>query len=321
MKRLAASQRDIDSGRYKPYFDVSKRSDADVSRYNLGGSTKAEALPKTAKKFTEQAKFAHSPATRKRLREVYKEGQTIKDAEDWYFVGQLEKEFIRELGEKEGRRQFDRKFATAMAATTAKSSPKANFRSAMYGNYLAENKIPYPTKSYDVPSPIGGFSVIKNLEQHNRLANAGVPISPTANPKRFNFRSNFLGDTAPTLDEQMASVLHPGKAELKGSYRTNEALMADEAARAGVDPRRIQEVAWAGIKKRKMEAKGQVYPGSKPMIQEVNEAIERTSRETGLTPREVVVEGIIKSKIPIYGAAGVAVGVNHLANAQREEVL
>jgi hypothetical protein len=318
LKRLGASQRDIDAGNYTPYFDVSKRTDVNKAKYEMGGSTQTDALPKTLKKFEEQAELANSPATRKRLREVYKEGETIENAEDWYFVGQLEAKFIKQLGAKEGRKQFDRKFATAMAATTAKSSPKANFRSAMYGNYLSENKIPYPQNSYDVPSPVGGFSVIKNLEQHKKFVDEGIAMDVAGNPKRFNFRSNFLGDeNAATLDEQMASVLHPGKSELKGNYRPNEAAVIDEAAKAETNARRMQEVAWAGIKKNKMEAKGQVYPGSKPMIQEVNESIERTAREFGMTPEEVVIEGIINSRMPMYAktGAGAKIGSTVLADS------
>jgi hypothetical protein len=44
------------------------------------------------------------------------------------------------------------------------------------------------------------------------------------------------------------------------------------------------------------------------MIEHVNDSIERTARLTGLTPEEVVKQGIIRSKIPLYAlASGMAV--------------
>ena len=46
----------------------------------------------------------------------------------------------------------------------------------------------------------------------------------------------------------------------------------------GEEPRNFQAVGWAGFKE---------YPG-KPMIQDVNELAERTSRITGQTPDEVM---------------------------------
>jgi hypothetical protein len=53
----------------------------------------------------------------------------------------------------------------------------------------------------------------------------------------------------------------------------------------------------------------------KPMIQDVNESIERTSRMTGLTPKEVVKWGIIHSRIPMYGFMGAA-GLEAAAGAE-----
>mgnify|MGYP003352972190 CR=1 FL=1 len=49
----------------------------------------------------------------------------------------------------------------------------------------------------------------------------------------------------------------------------------------------------------------------KPMIQHVNEAIERTSRVTGMTPDEVVERSLVQRTSPLYGgAAGVGLGMS-----------
>ena len=80
-----------------------------------------------------------------------------------------------------------------------------------------------------------------------------------------------------------------------------ENKVAKLAKKENVAPRDYQDVAWAGAKKLKNPDR---YEGSRSMMEEVNQAIERTSKITGLTPKQVLVEGIIKGKIPIYGAVG-----------------
>jgi hypothetical protein len=85
------------------------------------------------------------------------------------------------------------------------------------------------------------------------------------------------------------------------SYGHYEGALAKLAQQRGVDPRFYQEVAWAGAKD--VKTKGG-YKAS-PMITHVNEAIERTSRLTGLSPAEVVRRGLVRGDIPIYSKAPV----------------
>ena len=135
---------------------------------------------------------------------------------------------------------------------------------------------------------------------YKKFANKGID---TADPKRFNFQNNFLGvKSSATVDKQMSQLFDPKLQMPQGdSYGAYEEVIINLAKKYKVDPREFQEVAWAGAKKAREGAR---YPGSRPMIEEVNQAIERTSRVTGLTPKQVLTEGIIKSKIPIYGAVG-----------------
>ena len=85
------------------------------------------------------------------------------------------------------------------------------------------------------------------------------------------------------------------------TYGAHEKVVIDLAKKYGVSPREFQEVAWAGAKKAKEGAK---YPGSKPMIQEVNEAIERTARVTGMSPQDVLEKAVIRSEMPLYSTPG-----------------
>jgi hypothetical protein len=301
-KKLTAAQRDIDAGHYEPYFDISKRYDVDPSKYKLGPGTRTEAYPRTeasVKKYTEAVR---DPAVEKRLVDAYGEGLKVLNAEDFYLVGQLEKEFIKELGAKKGRAAFKAKIADALGSTTGGANPRGNLRSAMYGNYLVEHGLPTPANAWAMPHPVGGRYISGNMAMHRKVAEAGGH-SARYNPKRFDFSSAHLGNKVPVLDEQMSGLLKPGmKQPPPAGYGAYSEGVSDIALKTGVDPRNMQEIAWAGVK----VGKSPGYETAKPMIQEFNEAIERTSRAFGITPKEVLIEGIIKSKIPVLAVGGVA---------------
>ncbi len=63
-------------------------------------------------------------------------------------------------------------------------------------------------------------------------------------------------------------------------------------------PVNFQDVSWKGLKG---------VPG-KPMIQHVNEAIERTSRLTNKKPQDVVRDSLLKRTSPLYGT-GIGLGL------------
>ena len=64
----------------------------------------------------------------------------------------------------------------------------------------------------------------------------------------------------------------------------------------------MQEVAWAGNKLNKLEAKGRTYTPV-PMMHHINTAIERTATVTGL-PRDQIVKMMVRGQIPVYGIGG-----------------
>lgn len=299
-KQVTKAQKDIDAGNYTPMFDVSKRSDVNPKPYNIGSSTQIDSWAKKPETRATARLRAQHPDGIARLEDAFKEGTKIKNSNNWYYMRQLEEAFIKELGPDAGRKAFKEKFAQPMAATTGGAAPKENLRTAMYGNFLKENNIPYPENAYDMPFPAGGQYIAGNINMYKKFADKGID---TADPKRFNFQNNFLGEkSSATVDKQMSQLFDPKLQMPQGdSYGAYEEVVINLAKKHGVSPREFQEVAWAGAKKAREGAR---YPGSRPMIEEVNQAIERTSRVTGLTPKQVLTEGIIKSKIPIYGAVG-----------------
>ena len=306
-----AAQKDIDKGNYTPYFDVEKRFYADATQYPLQGRTVTDALPKkqaTIDKYT--AEF-DTPEARARLTQAFREGSKDPLAKDWYAMGQLEAEFIKEFGEKKGREMFKERFADAMSATTGGADPTANLLMSAYGNFLRQKGVPQPRAAYEFPYPIGGRFASGNMAMYDKVINQGAGLQAAKTPKRFDFSSNFLGhrDRA-TIDEQMSGGFRPGLLVPPGdSYGVFEKVVHDLAKAEGVQPANFQDVAWKGLKG---------APG-KPMIQHVNEAIERTARVTGKKPEEVVRDSLVRGTHPLYGIAGTGLTAGALAAALRDQ--
>lgn len=306
-----AAQKDIDKGNYEPYFKLEDRYYADASKYPLEGRTVTDALPKkqaTIDKYT--AEF-DTPEARERLTAAFREGSKDPLAKDWYAMGQLEAEFIKEFGEKKGREMFKERFADAMAATTGGADPTANLLMASYGNFLRQKGVPQPTAAYEFPYPIGGRFASGNMAMYDKVINQGPGLQASKTPKRFDFSANFMGhrDRA-TIDEQMSGGFRPGLMVPPGdSYGVFEKVVHDLAKAEGVQPANFQDVAWKGLKG---------VPG-KPMIQHVNEAIERTARVTGKKPEDVVRDSLVRGTHPLYSVGAAGLGTAALIVALRDQ--
>jgi len=286
---------DIKAGNYDPYFPLEQRFYADPSKYDIPGNTRVDAMPK--KQATIDARTAEfdTPEARAALNQAFDRSADDPLARDWYAMGQLEKVFIDELGEDAGRQAFKEMFADSMAATTGGADPGSNLLMAAYGNYLRQAGIDVPDAAYKMPVPIGGRYVTGNMKMFDKVINQGEGLTTAGQPKRFNFSANFLGDTSrATIDEQMTRGMTGGKlnAPPSNAYGIMENIVADEAAKRGINPANFQDVSWAGFKGIE----------GKPMIQFVNEAIERTARLTGQTQDEVA-KGLARGK-PLYDAGG-----------------
>jgi hypothetical protein len=293
-KASTAAQRDIEKGNYTPYFDVSKRFFADPAKYNLQGETLTQALPAKAETIAKYKAMYDTPESRKKLSKAYEAGRLDPNAENWYAMGQLEEEYIKRLGAKKGAARFKDDFADAMAATTGGADPTSNFLMGSYGNYLREQGTAIPKNAYDLPYPIGGRFASGNMAMYDKVINQGAGLSAKETPKRFDFSANFLGDmNRATIDEQMMTGIYPAlKAPAGDSYGVAEQVVNDLATQYGVKPGNFQDVTWKGLKG---------VPGM-PMMEHINQSIERTARITNQTPQQVL-DAFIRKRAPMYSAA------------------
>ena len=292
------AQSEIDKGQYTPFFDISKRSHVDSANYPLPVRTLDVTLPKKAETVAAHQLKANNPEARARLNEAYEAAKGHPGAHDFYAMKQLEDAFVKELGPEAGRAAFKSRFADPLAATTGGADPNSNLMTAAYTSFMRQAGKDLPEQTYDLPFPIGGRFIAGNIDQARKYNKLGE-LSPVNNPKRYNFASNFQGHLdRPTVDEQMMRLFDPKGKMAPDWYGINEDVINQLAKEKGVSPVNFQEVAWAG---------GKGYKG-KPMMQEINEMIHRTSRITGESPDDVL-KGFINSNKPMYGIGAGAAGV------------
>jgi len=243
-----------------------------------------------------------TPEARARLQAGYAHGLRLPGNDGFAAVGQVEQELIKMLGPEAGRTAFRDSFATAMGATTFGNTPRANLLKAVYGNYLRTHNLPYPAAAHEMPFPIGGNHPVVNMLRHKDVFDAGgwPALGPTS-PKGHNMAGNFMGhrDVA-MLDQQITSGAWPPlNAPQSGKYGLYEGVLDQEAARAGVRPADFADGAYFGFRNKKSP-----WLLPKPMIQEINDAIERTHRLTGMPRDEIFIRAIGRREIPLYGLSG-----------------
>jgi hypothetical protein len=313
MKDRNVIQQNLDRYGYDPYFDPAKRFDVNPKNYEPFADTGTAAAPKTAKADAEWYAKYGTAENRAKLQEGYKAGQGVPESADWYHMGQLEQEYIKHLGEKEGRAAFEKEFSGMMSATTGGAAPYDNFLMSQYANVAAKQGARLPERAYEMPSPIGGRYASGNIAQAQKYIDSGMArFDPAQNPKRYDFSGALTGNPmSATIDEQMYGALRPPTTPASQGvpewYGPATRVAREEAAKAGVDPRAFQDVTWAGLKKGKTEGAGSVFDYEGPMINHINRSIETTHRLTGMPKDEIVRRGLIRKEIPMYGVGGAAV--------------
>jgi hypothetical protein len=307
---------DMDKYGYQPFFDPSQRFPAEFSQQPGPHLDTATVLAKKQQTIDRHLATIDTPETRQALRDAYSRGLDLPDAQAWYLLGQVEKKMIEDMGEAAGREHFRNTFATSMSATTTGMNPQQNLIMGQYLNYLKATGQPFPTAAHMTPVAVGGQRTMPNIEAYQKIFDEGGygALGPK-NPKRADFAQAIMGNpNAFTVDEQMAHGMIGKDVPQEGTYGIITGIGREEAAAAGADPQRYQDVAWAGFKKKLEEATraqrkfapygpGEGYQG-KPLISEVNDMIERMHRLTGMPRQDVWRKVFIENSIPVYGIAG-----------------
>jgi hypothetical protein len=164
-----------------------------------------------------------------------------------------------------------------------------------------------------MPYPIGGAYAARNAEQARRLFKNPAAGYGTKNPKRHDYSYSILGHTdKPPVDSVISSGIVQNM-RAPQHYGPASELLKIIAERLGVEGRHFQDVTRTGLQKLKHDAKsgasGKQHPFKPdgPLIDTINESIERTHRLTGMPREEIVRRGLVLKEIPMYGVGGMAV--------------
>jgi len=112
-----------------------------------------------------------------------------------------------------------------------------------------------------------------------------------------DFARSLIGDLShAVIDEQMAGGMlkHAPKGFADLARGTGYGMLGEKvgeaALRRGMQPGNVQDISWAGFK----------GATEGPMINVINDVIERTHRLTGM-PRDLIVKyGLMRKEIPLY---------------------
>ena len=326
------AQEEIKSGSsaYKPYFDISKRGYVDPSNYPLPGPQTTSIIPKQQKTIDAYTAKFQNPEAIQKWSDAYELAKNSPNAHHFYAMDQLEKEYVKAYGPELGRHKFKTEFADQMANTTSGVTPTNNLLTAAYVNHMNASGLPLPGHalgeysgySFDAPHPVQGGRIGANLAQSNKYAEAGNQLNPLENPKRYDFSGNFMGHQGLTMDEQMMTPFGMA-APPKGSYGLAELEGAKQAALKGVTvPSDWQSVTWAGLKALKDSKGKELSPDElskigQPMIEDVNQAIHRTSRVLNISPKEAL-DQLLKNK-PVYGVGAIGAGASQNEEPQTKK--
>lgn len=301
----------VEAGHYTPFFDVEQRFHANPQDYPLPGNTLTDAVAKTQKTIDKWKAMYDTPEIRQKLGDLYDAGKDDPMKRDWYALGQVEQSARETLGDEAGKDFFRNSVAMPMAATTSGNDPMSNWLLAAYGNYLQNRGLPIPHEAYNVPAPMRGERMGRNMQEFDRTMNAqGGNADAALQPKQHNFSGNFMGHTdLKTIDKQMMNIIDPKEdAPPKGSYGVVEQMLRDELQKRGAGPMENgQDTIW-------LQKKGV----GEPMISTINKSIARTSLLTGL-PQRVIWDNFLRKAGPMYALGGVSLGTLAAMGGQSQE--
>lgn len=124
-------------------------------------------------------------------------------ADEWYNTSALRRQYIDQLGEEEGARQFAL-FMDMIAATSPRSTVDQNIRNGTFYRMLAlQGKL--PEVGTKMPAPYGHLA--QRLHQMNALTVDGGGWDVIKNPKPPSFSQNLQGNEYPVTVDSHATKL------------------------------------------------------------------------------------------------------------------
>jgi hypothetical protein len=216
---------------------------------------------------------------------------------EWYNLEPLRVQFVKELGEAEGNKQFAR-FADFVAATSPRSTVAQNIRrgSLMHG-LDREGKDFASLTNADMPQ---GYGHIAHETQRSLLADLvdGGDFSSLTRPKTSSFAENLKGNFQPLTSDThnfSAIVGDPSfkQSPSKTQYGFLEEFQGDIAQKLGITPAQMQASVWMGG--------GTGVKDPRPFIAVFDDVLASTAKKNNTTKEQALRDFIVNGK-PLYGS-------------------
>ena len=194
-----------------------------------------------------------NPDVRRQMLDIVRNGmQTV--GMSWYNTGQLRAMFLKELGDTEGQRAFE-KYMNLVSATSPENKIPQNIRTASYFYEREKQGLPPPERGDPIAQPYGSKAQKLHQQNVNSVLTEGYDV--LKNPKPPSFVQNLMGNYAPGTMDRHAFKL---PAMLSRDPRFLETSFTPEKGATPVRPQRMfqngeltmddavnQPTMWAGM--------------------------------------------------------------------------
>jgi hypothetical protein len=224
---------------------------------------------------------------------------------EWYNLDPLRRDYISEIGEEAGKREFGR-LTQMLAATSPRSTVAQNIRRAAAFSFLNRNGIQVPDNQAlltEVAPSLGHIAHKTHLPSVRDIEDFGS-LSATDDlllrrPKTSSFGENLGGNYQPvTVDAHNLRAWGLPESRATAAYDVLEREQQDIAARLGIAPAQVQSSAWIG------GAGDTNVSDARPFLDNLRDVLRKSAARQGLSEDQTY-QNFLRG-MGALGAAGTA---------------
>lgn len=234
---------------------------------------------------------------------------------EWYNLDPLRKDYVSELGDEAGGREFLR-FTQHIAATSPRSKVAQNIRRASAFSLLNRNGLEVPDEQalLNLLQPSLGhlahkthIPAVRDIEKYGSMA--ATDELALARPKTTSFGENVGGNYEPvTVDAHNSRAWGLPENRIPAAYDALEKEQKDIAAKLGIRPAQVQSSAWIG------GADETGVADARPFMDVFSDVLRESAKRQGM-PVDVLYQRLLRGTGTL-GMLG-AVGIGTAASAGR----
>jgi hypothetical protein len=225
---------------------------------------------------------------------------------EWYNLEPLRRDYVSELGDAAGNREFLR-LTQHLAATSPRSKVAQNIRRASAFSLLNRHGMEVPEEQalLNLLQPSLGhiahkthIPAARDIEQYGSMA--ATDELALARPKTTSFGENLRGNYEPvTVDAHNARSWGLSEDRIPAAYDALEKEQQDIAAKLGIRPAQVQSSAWIG------GADETGVADARPFMDVFSDVLRESAKRQGI-PVDVLYQRLLRGTgtLGVLGAAG-----------------